>query len=182
MEPYDDREPAAVHVLWGRVLVFGAALVLAFVLGGLLLGGDGSPSKDEIRSSDLFKNLQDENKTLATQNKQLQQQLDQLSRGDTPSDAPTVGDGEGGQGQAGGDGQGSDGQGSGDGSGSSGDGGSGTARVYVVRQGDTLSEIAERFYGSAGLDARKRIAEANGIEPDATLQVGDELTIPPADG
>lgn len=188
MEPYDDREPAAVHVLWGRVIVLGGALVLAFVLG-LLLAGDGSPSEEQIRASEAFQNVAAQRDSLQTENEQLQQQLDQLSRGDAPSDAPTVADDQSGQGQSGSDGQGSDGGGTDGGGGGSGGGGDGSgggdrdaARVYVVRQGDTLSGIAQRFYGSGGLDARERIADANGIEPDATLQVGDELTIPPADG
>jgi nucleoid-associated protein YgaU len=176
MEPYDDREPAPVQVLWGRVAVLGGALVLAFLLG-MFVSGNGSPTEEQIKASDPYQNLRAENEDLANQNEQLNQQLDQLSRGGTPTDAPTVGGEQNGESQSG-DSSGGDG--------SSGNGDSGSndsdARVYVVRQGDTLSQIAQRFYGSAGLEARERIAEENGIEPDATLQVGDELTIPSTDG
>lgn len=50
-------------------------------------------------------------------------------------------------------------------------------QTYVVKPGDTLSTIAERFYGNAALD--DFLAEANpGIDPYA-LKVGQELVIPP---
>lgn len=51
-------------------------------------------------------------------------------------------------------------------------------RTYVVKPGDTLLAIAEKFYGDSSLD--DLIAEANGIEDPTELRPGDTLTIPPA--
>jgi len=47
---------------------------------------------------------------------------------------------------------------------------------YVVEEGDTLAEIAEKELGSA--DEWKVIASANGIDDPKTLRVGQKLKIP----
>jgi LysM repeat protein len=52
----------------------------------------------------------------------------------------------------------------------------GDTKSYVVKPGDTLRGIAEKFYGDPALD--DYIAEANGIE-GSIIHAGDELTIPP---
>jgi nucleoid-associated protein YgaU len=49
-------------------------------------------------------------------------------------------------------------------------------QTYVVRSGDTLSTIAERFYENASLG--DVIAEANDITDPSQLSVGRELVIP----
>jgi murein DD-endopeptidase MepM/ murein hydrolase activator NlpD len=51
----------------------------------------------------------------------------------------------------------------------------GNASVHVVAAGDTLSKIAHRYHKSVN-----EIAKANNIQPTATLNVGDRLTIPGA--
>src|SRR5262249_56101953 len=51
----------------------------------------------------------------------------------------------------------------------------GKANVQVVGAGDTLSKIAHRYHKSVN-----EIAKANNIQPAATLNVGDRLTIPGA--
>src|SRR5262249_25167426 len=51
----------------------------------------------------------------------------------------------------------------------------GNANVHVVAAGDTLSKIAHRYHKSVN-----EIAKANTIQPTATLNVGDGLTIPGA--
>lgn len=51
-------------------------------------------------------------------------------------------------------------------------------RTYIVKPGDTLLEIAQRFYGDSDLD--DLIAEANDIDDPTQLRPGDELIIPPA--
>jgi DNA-directed RNA polymerase subunit alpha len=54
-------------------------------------------------------------------------------------------------------------------------------RQYIVRRGDTLSKISRRFYGD--LDKYEEIFYANRdkIESPDNIQVGMELTIPPAE-
>ncbi|WP_169727332.1 LysM peptidoglycan-binding domain-containing protein [Segniliparus rugosus] len=49
-------------------------------------------------------------------------------------------------------------------------------QTYVVESGDTLSAIAQKFYGDANL--YPQIAEANGIANPDLINVGQELTIP----
>src|SRR5262249_52830649 len=51
----------------------------------------------------------------------------------------------------------------------------GNTSVHVVVVGDTLSKIAHRYHKSVN-----EIAKANNIQPTATLNVGDRLTIPGA--
>jgi nucleoid-associated protein YgaU len=53
----------------------------------------------------------------------------------------------------------------------------GGSRTYVVKPGDTLRDLAVRFYGD--VDLARLIAEENGIEDTSQLLVGDELEIPP---
>jgi nucleoid-associated protein YgaU len=49
---------------------------------------------------------------------------------------------------------------------------------YVVEQGDTLAEIAQKKLGSA--DKWKEIARANDIDDPDSLRVGQKLSIPSA--
>ena len=51
----------------------------------------------------------------------------------------------------------------------------GNGSVHVVAAGDTLSKIAHRYHKPV-----KEIAKANNIQPTATLNVGDHVTIPGA--
>jgi LysM domain len=51
------------------------------------------------------------------------------------------------------------------------------SEIYVVRPGDTLRGIAEKFYDDASLD--DVIADANGIDDPTQISVGQELIIPP---
>ena len=49
----------------------------------------------------------------------------------------------------------------------------GEGRTYVVKRGDTLSEIAERFDTTV-----RKIVQANNIKDPDRLKVGQELVIP----
>lgn len=57
----------------------------------------------------------------------------------------------------------------------------GIETVYVVRSGDSLWRIAERFYGDG--DRYPEILAANGLDGgDSNIDPGDELVIPDSDG
>lgn len=49
--------------------------------------------------------------------------------------------------------------------------------TYIVKPGDTLRGIAQKFYCDP--EQSDFLAAANGIEDPTTLSVGDELSIPP---
>lgn len=53
-------------------------------------------------------------------------------------------------------------------------------QIYRVVAGDSLSKLAQRFYGDPRL--YPRIAERNNINPQAVLYIGQRLIIPPRDG
>ena len=50
-------------------------------------------------------------------------------------------------------------------------------QVYTVQPGDTGSTIAQEFYGTQ--NAWEDIAEYNDLDPTGTLNVGQELRLPP---
>ena len=51
-------------------------------------------------------------------------------------------------------------------------------QTHTVAGGETLSDIANRYYGSAG--KWRQIAQANGIADPGSLRVGQQLRIPDA--
>jgi nucleoid-associated protein YgaU len=139
---YEDEVDYGGRVLWGRVAVFGGALLLMFLLGRCS-APSGVPASD----------LQEANariSALAEENEQLRQQLVAAAASTPPEQVETEGTSSG---QA--------------------------TRTYTVRSGDTLISIAQDVYGDGtkfGL-----IAEANAIDENNKLRVGQELVIPPAD-
>lgn len=57
---------------------------------------------------------------------------------------------------------------------------SGTVKTYTVKDGDTLSKIAEKIYGDAAEYQKIYDANKDLIGPSAdNIKVGQELTIPP---
>ncbi|HEY7875760.1 MAG TPA: LysM domain-containing protein [Actinomycetota bacterium] len=102
-------------------------------------------------SQDRFDELQDENTQLEQQLNQAlaQQQNDDATQSPPPDDATE----------------------------SPAPDGNGDSEIYVVKPGDTLRGIAEKFYGDASLD--DVIADANGIDDPTQISVGQELIIPP---
>jgi len=52
------------------------------------------------------------------------------------------------------------------------------AQTHIVQSGDTLSSVAQRFYGASNPTLWALIREANGMTSDA-LRVGQTITIPP---
>lgn len=53
-----------------------------------------------------------------------------------------------------------------------------TDTIYIVQIGDSLSKIAQKFYGNPALFPV--IAERNNINPQSILYIGARLIIPPA--
>jgi nucleoid-associated protein YgaU len=159
---YDTEEEYAPRVMWGRVAFFLIVLLSVFLLGRCTNRG-GASEADLVAERTRVAELQSEKEL-------LEQQLD----------AAQNGGGDGGDGEAEGDGE-TEGDGGetaedGDGSAEGQDGVAEGGETYTVQSGDTLTRIAEQFYG----DPRKfnLIAEANNIE-SGDLRVGQELTIPP---
>ena len=154
---YDEPEPRrpGSDIIWGRVAILGALVLLAFLIGRTTAGGGVSQAEfDAVEATAAEADAQIED---------LQQQIvalqEQLNATDT-SGTGTQGDGSGG--------------------GNPNDGGGGTtgqAETYIVESGDTLQSIAEQFYGDVSLD--DLIMEENGITDPTALNVGQELTIPP---
>lgn len=142
------------RVLWGRVAIFGLALLLTFFLGRSCASGVPEEELAEAQASVA---------EYVEENEQLRQELRALSEDTTsepveeeaPDTAEPTGD---------------------DASTDDGAAADGT-RVYTVQPDDNLRSIAQRFYGDG--NKHELISEANGIDSDNVLQVGQELEIPP---
>lgn len=152
---YDEEPegPPQGRVLWGRVVVLGIALLLAFLLGRATGGGDtGIP---EAR----FENVSQERDRLEAEVADLQAELEAAQEAETdaePTATPAPED----------EGAATDPEGETEG-----------GETYVVKSGDTLASIAADVYGDASLD--DFLAEANDITDPESLAVGTELIIPP---
>ncbi len=153
---YDDepqpRGPG--RVLWGRVAILGAALLIAFLIGRATGGGDaGVPQSayDEVVA---------ERDDLEAQVADLESDLAAAQQPSPPPASASPGTAAGGEDEA------NDPTGETEG-----------GEIYEVQPGDTLASIAAEFYGDASLD--DFLAEVNGITDPESLAVGQELTIPP---
>lgn len=164
---YDGDEDLGGRILWGRIAVFGAALLLALLLGRCTAGGGADPAELEAlqaRVTEDASNIEQLNSTIQSLQQRvvdLQNQLDAAGAGGgLPTDTGTEAAGGTEDGTA--------------------DGGlteTPDGQIYVVQPGDTLSGIAANVYGDP--TAFGPIAEANGITEQNPLQVGQELIIPP---
>lgn len=160
-QPYYDNEDYGGRVLWGRVAFFGITLLLAFFLGRCT--SDGVPPEQLVAA-------ENRNEELSRQIEELESELESVQSDN--EDADGAGEGE--------DDDATNGEASGNG-GSEASGSNGSAadteRTHVVERGETLSELADRYYGDG--DKHTLITEANDIDEDNPLQVGQELVIPP---
>lgn len=149
---YDDEpQPGRPgRVLWGRVAILGAALLLAFLLGRATGGGGGVAQADYDEAVAERNELRSEVADLE----------DQLAAAEQPTPAPATASPAVGGGEA------TDPEGETEG-----------GETYIVEKGDTLASIAAEVYGDASLD--DFLAEANGITDPESLAVGQELIIPP---
>jgi LysM repeat protein len=142
------------RVLWGRVAIFGLALLIAFLIGRATGGGDGV-------SQARFDSIAEQRDDLAAEVGSLQDELDAAQQATPPpaSASPASGAAEDETGATDPENETEGGE------------------TYVIKSGDTLADIALRFYGDASFD--DFLAEVNDIDDPEHLVVGTELTIPP---
>lgn len=159
----DDLEydyDAGGRVLWGRVAIFGVALLLTFFLGRACAAG---VPEDDLEEAN--RQVQE----YVEENEQLRQELEALSGGAAPTDPAAGEDGETAEGT---EADGAAGEPTTDDTAAA----EGT-QTYTVQANDNLRSIAQEFYGDG--NRHDLISEANGIDSDNVLQVGQELEIPP---
>jgi hypothetical protein len=137
------------NILWGRVAVLGAALLIAFLLGRLTAGG-GDVSQED------FDQVAAERDEARQEVADLQAQLEEAQQVTPTPDATetTEGTGEGGGGEP-----------------------TGEVETYTIQSGDTLRTIAEDQYGDAAL--ADPLADYNDIIDPSSINTGDEIEIPP---
>jgi nucleoid-associated protein YgaU len=152
---YELEDDYAPRVLWGRLAFFAVALLLAFILGRCTKSA-GVPQAE-------FNEVQAQVVELTSENTVLQQQLAAAGGGGGEEDG---GDGQDDEAPT----EDPDGE-------DETDGEVGEGQRYTVQSGDTLTRIAEQFYG----DPRKfdLIVDANNLDSATGLRVGQELVIPP---
>lgn len=157
---YDYDDDYAGRVLWGRVAFFGVALLLAFFLGTCTGGGGDDDAATAA--------LQEEVERLRQENIDLRRIIDGATAAPATDPGGTGGTPTTGDATTGGDATGEATPTS---------AADGERRTYIVVSGDTLRSIAQEFYG----DPSKfpLIAQANAIDQNNQLRVGQELVIPP---
>ncbi|WP_157965190.1 LysM peptidoglycan-binding domain-containing protein [Euzebya rosea] len=161
---YDGADDLGGRILWGRVGVLGLAVLIFFLFGRCSAGGGVDP---EVQAS-LEAQLASEQATTA----QLQADITSLQQEIVTLNAQ-IASADGGSTITG------DGTTPTDGATTDGTTATPNAtggQIYVVKEGDTLSAIAEAVYGDPLQFGA--IASANGITDTNPLQVGQELQIP----
>lgn len=157
---YELEDDYAPRILWGRLAFFALALILAFAVGRC--------TKSSGVPESTFKAEQQKVVDLQSQNEVLQAQVDA---------AATQGNGGGnGGGKGNGGGGGGNNQGGEEATEAATEQAVGDGQTYTVQSGDTLTTIAEKFYGDA--TAFDLIVDANNLDSATGLRVGQELVIP----
>lgn len=150
------------RILWGRMLIWGAALIAMFVVGFVFgaSGGDGVSKETydalQKRFAEESSKSADLQAQLAAAQSQVQESTQEVQADGTSEDATTE------------DGSASDGEADPD----STEGG-----TYEIESGDTYWDIAEKFYDDGSLYTV--ILDANGLEKSDPVIVGKTLEIPP---
>ncbi len=150
------------NVLWGRMLVWGGALLAVFIVG-FIFGASGGDGVSKASYDTLQKKFAEE----STKSADLQAQLAAAEQDAKEDDSTTVNA----------DDENSDGTASSDTSDDTASTGGGT---YTIVAGDSFWAIAQKVYGDGNLF--ELILDANGLAQDSRLVVGQTLEIPPKDG
>ena len=151
---YELEEDYAPRILWGRLAFFLLALVLAFSVGRC--------TKSSGVDEDTFAAEQQRVLELQSENTVLQQQVDAAANQQNN--------------QGGGDGGTDDGAAAETEPPATEEPVAGEGQTYTVQSGDTLTTIAEKFYGEQS--RFDLIVDANNLDGDTPLRVGQELIIP----
>jgi nucleoid-associated protein YgaU len=145
-----------MNILWGRVAVLGALLLVAFLAGRAMAGGgDGIPASELAAARDNIETLTAENDSLRGDVATLETQVAELESAAAVAPTDTT------AGDAVAEDPAAD---------------IGTFQEYTVKPGDTLTLIAEKFYDDASLD--NYLAEVNNIDDPTSMHAGDVLKIP----
>lgn len=163
---YELEDDYAPRILWGRLAFFAIALLLAFLFGRCTKDVGVPQAQYDEQVQQVIE--------LSSENAILQQQLEAAGSGEgeeTPTDGETGGNG----GNGNNDGNAEESEAPPEDEGGEEVGEDGT--TYVVQEGDTLTTIAQKFYGDpAKFDL---IVDANNLDESTQLRVGQELIIPP---
>jgi nucleoid-associated protein YgaU len=163
-QEWDSEEEPGPRVLWGRVAALAGIVLLAFLIGRAT-AGDGVPTRDMKRAERQLGALETENEDLRSQVALLETgaldpnappaELDgTVALPDEDAIAAETAEG-----------------------GSENDAGTKVEGLnYVVKQNDSLSKIARKFYGDASLG--RFLARANNIADPAAITVGQKIIIP----
>lgn len=146
-DTYRDPKP---NVLWGRVAILGGLLLLAFLFGRVTKPA-GVPLEDLQRAQARVETLRTENSELKTE---LAAQESEPAPVAEPEDAAAETE----------DSEAAEATDTED-------------QIYTVQSGDSLTIIAQRFYGDTSLS--DFLAEANNIADPTKISVGQKLRIPP---
>ena len=152
---YELEEDYAPRILWGRLAFFLLAIVLAFSVGRC--------TKSSGVDEDTFAAEQQRVLELQSENTVLQQQVDAAA------------DQGGGQGNNGGNNEEPAG-GESEAPAATEEPVAGEGQTYTVQPNDTLTTIAQKFYGEQS--KYDLIVDANNLSDDTPLRVGQELIIP----
>lgn len=151
---YDQEQEREPRILWGRVAALGAMLLLAFFLGRMTKSA-GVPESDLTKAEAKVTALEQENGDLKSEVAAAEAAAEQ-------ADEPTTGTSED--------------------TGEEATAAAGTSETevagmnYTVKSGDTLTTIAEKFYGDPSLD--DFLAQYNEIADPSALAVGQTIFLP----
>jgi nucleoid-associated protein YgaU len=156
-----DEEPArrdAPKILWGRVAILGAGIILAFLIGRMTAGG-GVPQEELARAERQAEDARAEVAALEDRVASLETQLDEAEAAAAATGTDTATD------------AGTDTEDDADAPPAE------DVEIHVVAEGETLTTISEEYYGDTGY--ADYIAEYNGIADPSLVSTGTELQIPP---
>jgi len=156
---YGEGGPAEHHpptILWGRIAVLAALVLIAFLVGRLTAGGGGVDQEDFNRVREERDAARDQVEALDAQVTDLENQIAELEEGTTPPDTGDETDEETDQPAE-----------------------EFPHETYVVKANDTLRGISEQFYEDPELYDAIVSCNPNDVDPETlVVRAGAELIVP----